>query len=209
MPWEKEQIVVMISRTTLGWHIYIVGNKEWAIRMMWDIICRKNQFTDLQAAILANLSINADGEEDEDVDANFIPMQETFPYRMCNVQLPTSDVGFVYLLVSISHPSFTYVGQTKQLGQRLNQQHAGNGSQTTAPTMYLPYHLAAYMITPHLDKSQRMSIEHRWQRRIMHARRQGNDDIGNQIDLGRDIMLEINSRMPADEHIRMVSLIRR
>ncbi len=207
MPWEKEQIVVMISRTRLGIQIYIVGDKQFAIKKMWQIICRKTQWTDLQAAILENLSSNASGEADDNNNSNYIPVQELFPYRMCDIQLPTSDVGYIYLLVSISHPSFTYVGQTERLGQRLNEHNSGNGSETTAPTLYLPYHLAAYMITPSLDEGQRQSLERQWQRRIMRARQQGNFDIGNQIDLGRDIMSEYNSFVHADEHIRMVSHI--
>lgn len=79
-PWEKGQIVVMISRTTLAEHIWIVGNRRFAINKMWQIICRKSQWSDMMETILRNLSTNADGVADPNAEPDYIPMNEVFPY---------------------------------------------------------------------------------------------------------------------------------
>jgi len=207
MPWEKGQVVVMISRTTLARHIFIVGNKQFAINKIWEIICRRSQWSDMIKTILTNLSINADGIADPHAQPDFIPMREVFPYRMCDVQLPRAESGYVYLLVSIPHPTFTYVGQTIQIGRRLNEHNSGRGSNTTAPTMYMPYHVAAYLITPNLGESGRMSLERRWRSMIEDAIRRGNADVGNFVDMGKEVMSDYNRLANADERLRFVSHI--
>jgi hypothetical protein len=73
----------------------------------------------------------------------------------------------------------------------------------------MPYHVAACVITPNLDEGQRMSLERRWQQRNQNALRQGNADIGNLVDMGRELMTEYNQLVHADEHLRFVSHIER
>lgn len=209
MPWEKGQVVVMLSRTRLASDIYIVGDKQFAINKLWEIICRKTQWSSVMETILRNLSTNADGVEDPRAQPDFIPVPEVFPFRMCDVQLPHSNCGYVYLLISVSHPAFTYVGQTDSINRRLVEHNSGHGSEATAPTMYLPYHIAAYMITPNLSQSARMSLEARWQRLNDLAHRQGNTSVSNLVDNGRVIMEQHNATVgpTVDERIRFISHI--
>ena len=198
----------MISRTTLATHIWIVGNKEFAISKMWEIICRKSQWTDMMETVLSNLSTNADGVQDAHAQPDYIPIPEVFPYRICDIQLPHSDGGYVYLLVSLKQPSFTYVGETNNIARRLVEHNSGHGSRSTRPSHLIPYHIAAYIITHSMDVSGRMSLEHRWQLRNQQAHRQGNSSIMNLIDIGRDIVNQHNTNVGprcAERHLRFVS----
>ncbi len=44
-PWGKEQIGVMLSRTHTACDTIIVGNKEFALKRMWDLIIVGTQWT--------------------------------------------------------------------------------------------------------------------------------------------------------------------
>ena len=59
MPWDKAQVVVMLSRTRRGEDIIIVCNNiEKTIDMMWKAITRGNQWMEYEEYLIKRLSIN-------------------------------------------------------------------------------------------------------------------------------------------------------
>ena len=58
------------------------------------------------------------------------------PFRLSDMPLPTCNTGFVYMLVSTHSSSFSYIGETQNIGVRLNQHNSGYGAETTCdPSM--------------------------------------------------------------------------
>ena len=67
------------------------------------------------------------------------------PFRLSDMSLPTCNTGFVYMLVSTRSSSFSYIGETQNIGVRLNQHNSGYGSNTTCDPSLRPYALFAYV----------------------------------------------------------------
>ena len=210
-PWEKGQVVVMLSRSPRGDLITIVGKRDFAIDRMWSILCKSTQWTPLIESILDKLSIEGDGEEIEDVDdKGVLELAELFPYKVCNIELPTSDSGYVYLLMSVAYPERTYVGQCENLERRIRNHNSGHGSEGTAPAVYLPYAPAAYLTNlGHMNESERMSLEHSWQcmnERVVRV--EGMIDIESRIENGRRVMEIYNELNSEENHIRLITCMK-
>jgi len=209
-PWEKGQVVVMLSRSPIGKLITIVGKPEFAIERMWSIICKSTQWTPLMESILDKLSIEGDCEEIVDLDdKGVLELAELYPFRVCNIELPTAESGYVYLLMSVAYPERTYVGQCKNLERRIRSHNSGYGSEGTAPPIYLPYAPVAYLTNlGHMEVSERMSLESAW--RGMNewvVSKEGHTDIDARIENGRKLMVEYNERHSAENHIRLIKCI--
>ena len=212
-PWEKGQIVVMLSRSPKSSLIVIVGHKEFAINRMWEVICKRTQWTDLIESILDNLSIEGDdvlATTGNASERGVVNMAEHFPYRISDYEMPTSNSGYVYLLISTVAPDRMYVGQCNELGKRLNDHNKSVGSLGTAPTIYKPYAIAAFLTNmSHMDEKQRMSIESQWRnlnsRSALSIQAAG---LASMIDNGRTIMNKYNDNVPQDCQIRLVECFR-
>ena len=57
-PWEKGQIVVSLSRTTNSKMTVIVGEKQFTIQKIWELITIANQWTLYTANILSLILLN-------------------------------------------------------------------------------------------------------------------------------------------------------
>ena len=62
---------------------------------------------------------------------------DTYPFRICDIQLTMVSSGYVYILVSLRHPNYTYIGTRKCIRTRLQMHNSGNGAIGTAPAYYL------------------------------------------------------------------------
>ena len=78
----------------------------------------------------------------EDQPRVFQP-QRTFPFRVCELELPNCQSGFVYFLISRDHPGETYIGECQDLNVPLWKHNSGNGSEFTS--YYPPYGVYAYV----------------------------------------------------------------
>ena len=59
LPWDKAQVVVMLSRTRRGEDIIVVCNNiEKAMNMMWKAITRGNQWMEYEDHLIERLPIN-------------------------------------------------------------------------------------------------------------------------------------------------------
>lgn len=100
-----------------------------------------------------------------------------YPFRLCDMSLPTCNTGFVYMLVSVRSSSFSYIGETNNIGVRLNQHNQGYGSQTTCNPSLRPYALFAYVCGFEGNKKLMKDFEFTWKCRRDHERMNGMNSV--------------------------------
>ena len=104
--------------------------------------------------------------------------QNEYPFRICDISLPSSRTGFIYFLISVKDRSFTYIGHTECIRERLPRHNQGYGSSSTNPEHLRPYGIMAYICGAKLDnKDLRLYLERRWK-------------------INRDFLIESNNRDP-------------
>ena len=97
-PWDKAQVVVMLSRTTKGKDIIIIcDDKKTAIDVMWRAITRSNQWTEHEEQLIERLSVNPSRQMQLSRSVDYTT---TYPFCKCDILLPTDDTGFLYMLIS-------------------------------------------------------------------------------------------------------------
>ena len=138
-PWEKEQVVVVFSRTKTSSSTIIVGDKSFVLRKLWELVTTANQWTLMMENVLDILTINADHDP-------FIPRsieyRSNYPFDMCHVPIPSDSTGYIYLLVSHRNKDFSYIGETQNFNQRFSNHQSGNGAIGTANPEHRPFHPA-------------------------------------------------------------------
>ena len=81
-PWEKEQIVVIFSRTKRASDIIIVGgDKGWIKDMLWKLATTSNQWSSMMENILNALTINTI-ESDTNNNTSTVDFAENYPYEL-------------------------------------------------------------------------------------------------------------------------------
>ena len=73
--------------------------------------------------------------------------------------------------------TFSYIGETQNIGVRLNQHNSGFGSETTCPLSLRPYALFAYVCGFEGDRKLRRQFEDMWKTRRDIERRRGIDNV--------------------------------
>ncbi len=143
--------MVMLSRTHMARDTIIVGNKEFALNRMWDLVTVGTQWIRYIEQLLERMSVGGTASSITSVDVSVI--SEVYPYRISDISLPDDESGFVYFLVSVQNCGRTYVGQTKNISRRLKEHNNGWGAMGTAEPQHRPYAVAAYICRmPHIDK---------------------------------------------------------
>ncbi len=211
-PWDKEQCVVMLSRTPEARMIYIAGDKEFAIEKIWAVLCKRTQWTDYVESILNNWAIDGDGVESQNNDERgVLDLDKTFPWKLCNITLlNNNDSGFVYMLISIVNHDRTYIGQTENISVRLVQHNSGFGAKGTAPAEYLPYAPCCYITNMgKLDKHGREQLEKKWKYLNKISEMKGEGFLENRIENGRIVMEEYNSLASQEDWLKMVVCVSR
>ena len=174
---------------------------------MWDLITLSNHWTNYIDVLLNRLSVN--GSENR-LENNILPYAESYPYRTCDIQLPSDSSGYVYFLVSVRDFDRDYIGQTQNISTRFAQHNSGRGAEGTADPYYRPYCVAAYICgLSHMEKADREALEHRWKVYNRESIRNGRRSIDSRIDQGRRIVEEYNQDCHEEERIRLVKTIRR
>ena len=162
--WDKGQLVVLISRTKHAKDSIFVGSKQDTLDAFKQLILQRNQWTDYVEDVLRLVTIN----ECDDTTTDQILTQASFPYRIADVVLPQCNTGYVYMLISLRHPNYTYIGTTLCLRNRLQAHNCGRGAAETTPMYLRPFALFAYICGFNDDcciknkKSLRYSIEKKW-----------------------------------------------
>lgn len=204
-PWEKGQIVVAMSRTKTAELTIIVGEKNYAIQKMWELILLFNQWTKYTDSILKMISINSSQNE---VESDTFDYTSVYPFRLINGNvLPTDNTGYVYCLISKRHFEQIYIGETRCISQRLIQHNSGAGSTSTNNIRYRPWAVAAFICgLAHMNKSERMSLERRWKLYVEELQQRGQQDSWSWINIGEYLVQMYNSGSNS-EKIRFIRLV--
>lgn len=67
------------------------------------------------------------------------------PYHPKDISIPTDNMGFVYLLISLRAPDVTYIGSTINITKRLRQHNSGIGAFSTQNLLLRPWALIAFV----------------------------------------------------------------
>ena len=172
--------------------IVIVGERKQAIERMLQTLTQKNQWTALTEDIVANLSLTGEGVRNEPIRT--LDIADTFPFRVCDLEIPGTNSGFVYLLVSTREPSSTYVGTTANLKVRLDSHNSGRGSYGTDKPHLMPWFIASFMCNMiHMTADQRKHLEWLWHTRNLDSQRNGRGNLEQYIENGRFLCMEQNT----------------
>ena len=208
-PWEKAQVVVALSRTNFGLYSIVVGEQNEAIMIMWDLITKRNQWTQIMERVLDAVSINSNNLNENNSTLEY---PEVFPYRVCDIPLPSDNTGYVYFLISCRDTGRTYIGQTINISRRLTEHNSGYGADGTTNPIYRPYAVAGYICgLNNFSKVQREALEGRWKRYCENLQRNGNLNVYDWIKQGERLVQDHNNNLlphDRDDEIRFVLTIR-
>ena len=54
--------------------------------------------------------------------------QNSFAFRICDIQLPIVASAYVHVLLSLRHPNYACIGTTRCIRTRIQMHNAGNGA---------------------------------------------------------------------------------
>ena len=148
--WDKGQLIVILTRTRKAEDTIFVGNKQETLSALKNILLSKNQWTDFSEHVLSIITINNNRNS---LRLIRVMSQNDFPFRICDISLPTSRTGFVYFLISVRDRSFIYIGETICIVQQLRDHNAGYGSSSTTPAHKRPYGVMGYICGAQLESS--------------------------------------------------------
>ena len=158
--WEKEQVIVLLSRTNYAKDIIFVGDKKITSKALSELLLKRSQYTEYTTSMLQTLTSS-------DQTAGDVPTLnlQFYPYRAIDFELPDKSSGFVYLLKSLN-PYFqhiTYIGETNNIKRRVRQHNQLCGSKSTNNPLLLPWALVCF-ITGFTSSSStvRKKIEQMW-----------------------------------------------
>ena len=156
--WEKEQAVVLLSRTKTAADVIFVGNKSDTLTALVMLIQTRTQFAEYMEHILNVLTHTANQP---------VPVidQAIFPFRVCDITLPQDRSGYCYILLSLKQKETIYIGQTLHLSTRLAQHNSGSGAKQTSPDHLRPWAILAYVAGFNGNKQEMLSFETAWRHR--------------------------------------------
>ncbi len=97
-PWTGGQIVVVLSQTTTASMTIIVGDRDFAIRKMWELITMFDQWTQYTDHVLDLITINHDRNVE---NQHVFEYPEVYPFCLRDILPPEYTTGFVYCLVLV------------------------------------------------------------------------------------------------------------
>ena len=160
--WEREQVVVLMSRTHFAANIIFVGKSKETIDALVEVLRKPSQYSEYMEYLLDKLCATAGGTR------KLVINQHAHPLRRIDIDIPQDTSGFVYLLVSLKDRKSTYVGETKNMILRLKQHNSGFGAKSTSNPSLRPWALMGYIVgfegkSPGLNRKY---YEKCWQQRL-------------------------------------------
>ena len=128
--WEKEQVVVLLSRTVCAKDIIFVGRPRETIDAILQVIQIRSHYSEYMHHIIDVLT--DDGVPVDNMRQVPALNQDLHPFCPLNVSQPNDASGYCYILVSLKDKHTTYIGQTKRLVQQLHEHNSGYGSDGTS-----------------------------------------------------------------------------
>lgn len=158
--WEREQVVVLLSRTHYAKDIIFVGSKRDTVDALASVLQLRSQFSEYISHLLTQL---AQGDESTESASGIEVDLDVHPFRPVDVELPYDNTGYSYLLVSLRHPNATYIGQTNNIRRRLREHNSGYGAIQTRDSRLRPWALLTLVCGFDGDRQAQQEFEQRWQ----------------------------------------------
>jgi len=151
---------VLLSRTHYANDIIFVGPPGDTVNALASVLQQRSQFSEYISHLLCRLSTDANPDgTDAPIEVSF----ENHPYRPVDVEIPYDNSGYSYLLVSLRHPSVTYIGQTNNIRRRLREHNSGYGARQTSDERLRPWALLTFVCGFEGDRRAQVEFEKRWQ----------------------------------------------
>ena len=160
---QREQAVVLLSRTHFAKDIYFVGDPSETARVLWEALNERSTYDAYLEYLMRKLTdkATADGYRQA------IDLPRFHPCRPIDCSLPQDSSGYAYILASVSKGyvgKVTYIGQTKDLAKRYRQHLNGTATDQTADPKLRPWVMLAYVSGfEGCSKAGRMFFEALWQ----------------------------------------------
>ncbi len=214
--WDCAQAIVTLSRTKLGKNLIFVGDKTETIAALIELIQMKSQWTDYMEEVLRMITLRNENEtqnnEEENDDNQQLQQlsQRHYPFRICDVVLPQCNTGFVYMLSSIKRPTYSYIGETNCLRDRLKQHNSGYGSLSTEPSYLRPFAVMAFICGFNGEKNLRRFIEQKWKEKRDSLVQNGINDIRRWAHCGNEVIdnLDETAFNTEKSELRLILLFR-
>ena len=185
--WQREQIVLLLSRTNFAKDIILVGSPDQTANALSAVLQTRSKYTDYICHILDTLS-----KKNRDPFTIDLTLH---PYRPVDVELPSDDSGYAYMLISLRDQSTAYFGQTKNLRRRLKEHNSGFGSKQTTSSSLRPWALMAFVCGFGGCRHAHQHFETLWRKeRIMFRQNNGRAPTLDQLaDLAKVVMLQFQN----------------
>jgi predicted GIY-YIG superfamily endonuclease len=158
--WEKAQVLVLISRVHRAEDIIFVGNKMETAQRLLQLVSLQPKY-----ALYMNYIIRCLTSTSQDSISPIVNFPSLPTFQLCSAEYPKQDDianGYSYVLISIPRPTVTYIGQTQNLHQRIDQHNRGWSAHWTHNITLRPWACMAYVVG-FASKRQRLFFESLWQ----------------------------------------------
>ena len=160
---QREQVVVILSRTHFARHIYFVGEPDSTAKVLWEALNQRSTYD----AYLDYLMKKLTNKDTGDGYRGGINMPRHHPCRPIDCGLPQDSSGYAYILASVNKRyigKVTYIGQAKNLAARYGKHRDGTATDQTADPSMRPWVMLAYVSGfEGCSKSGRQFFETLWQ----------------------------------------------
>jgi hypothetical protein len=198
--WLPAQVVVLLSRTRRGRDtIFVSKNKKETAGIIFGVLKQMTPFRAYLSHIVRNLCNTTSGIAADSAQPAVIDQGQSI-YRPRDVSFPHDDTGYVYILVSVKDPKFTYIGSTKNVVRRLSQHNSGFGADQTAPVSLRPWGLLAYVAGFDGIRANYLRFENRWiaAKETYSRNRQVSFTVEGTVRLAEDLIAEFNEQRGLD-----------
>ena len=137
--WEKEQLLVLLSRVRKMEEITFVGNKVDIENTLTTAIQKKSCWSEFINNFLSKISCSQGSHSSTTLDVL------STQFQPLNIVLLEGETGFVYLLLSTKIPIFFYFGETVDIRKRLREHNTGYGPIATSPIERRPFAVYAFI----------------------------------------------------------------
>ena len=188
-----------MSRTPFAKDIIFVGNKVATINALVHLIQVNSQWHEYMESVLSLISTNSR----EIYYPRYIDFQ-SYPFEMKDLPLPICNTGYVYMLLSTKDHNQNYIGQTLNIGRRLNEHNSGYGSSFTDQIVYRPWFLFAYVVGFNKNIDGMKYFELRWQQLRNNNIERGERDM-KQLALCANVIID---EMRNNDELRLILMFK-
>ena len=136
--WEKEQLLVLLSRVSKLEDITFIGTESDLLATLTAVIQKESCWSHFINSLLLTL---ASPTTTHTSTFNVL----TTNFQPWNIVLPDDNTGFVYILVSTKITNVFYIGETVCLRRRLREHNSGQGAESTRPIERRPWAVLAFV----------------------------------------------------------------